>query len=117
MIAQMEIVVRMEFEPFVEPIFCEDSYGYRPNKSAIDAVGVTRDGLYAFASAILVSQPCATQISDRFHLVKNLAGYETDVLQKLFQGRIGIPVTSEAQRIRMTMSSLLDWYQEDVEES
>ena len=32
--AQMEIVVRMEFEPFVEPIFCEDSYGYRPNKSA-----------------------------------------------------------------------------------
>jgi len=27
-IAQMEIVVRMEFEPFVEPIFCEDSYGY-----------------------------------------------------------------------------------------
>jgi len=42
-IAQMEIVVRMEFEPFVEPIFCEDSYGYRPNKSAIDAVGVTRE--------------------------------------------------------------------------
>jgi group II intron reverse transcriptase/maturase len=39
-IAQM--VVRMYFEPEVEPIFYEDSYGYRPNKSAIDAVGITR---------------------------------------------------------------------------
>jgi len=40
MIAQM--VVRLTFEPLVEPIFfCEDSYGYRPNKSALDAaVGV-----------------------------------------------------------------------------
>ncbi|EEM08252.1 reverse transcriptase [Bacillus pseudomycoides] len=35
-IAQM--VVRMNFEPLVEPIFCADSYGYRPNRSAIDAV-------------------------------------------------------------------------------
>ena len=36
------MVVRMNFEPLVEPIFHEDSYGYRPYKSAIDAVGVTR---------------------------------------------------------------------------
>lgn len=40
-IAQM--VVRLTFEPLVEPIFCDDSYGYRPNKSALDAVGVTRE--------------------------------------------------------------------------
>ena len=40
-VAQM--VVRMEFEPLVEPIFYEDSYGYRPNKSALDAVGATRE--------------------------------------------------------------------------
>ena len=39
-VAQM--VVRLEFEPRVERIFCEDSYGYRPNKSAGDAVRVTR---------------------------------------------------------------------------
>jgi len=39
-IAQM--VVKMYFEPNVEPIFCEDSYGYRPNKSAIQAIDVTR---------------------------------------------------------------------------
>ncbi len=39
-IAQM--VVKLYFEPNVEPIFYEDSYGYRPNKSAIQAVEVTR---------------------------------------------------------------------------
>jgi RNA-directed DNA polymerase len=39
-IAQM--VVRMEIEPQVEPCFCPDSYGYRPNKSALDAIGVTQ---------------------------------------------------------------------------
>lgn len=39
-IAQM--VVRLTFEPLVEPIFFEDSYGYRPRRSAIDAVGITR---------------------------------------------------------------------------
>jgi len=40
-VAQM--VVRMNFEPLVEPVFCQDSYGYRPNRSALDAVGVTRE--------------------------------------------------------------------------
>jgi RNA-directed DNA polymerase len=39
-IAQM--VVRMNFEPLVEPIFCNDSYGYRPNRSALDAIKVAR---------------------------------------------------------------------------
>jgi len=39
-IAQM--VVKLSFEPKVEPHFLEDSYGYRPNKSALDAVGITR---------------------------------------------------------------------------
>ena len=39
-IAQM--VVKLMFEPQVEPHFHPDSYGYRPGKSALDAVGVTR---------------------------------------------------------------------------
>lgn len=39
-IAQM--VVKIEFEPNVEPCFHEDSYGYRPNKSAHQAVGMAR---------------------------------------------------------------------------
>lgn len=46
-IAQM--VVRMEFEPLVEPIFCNDSYGYRPDRSAIDAIGVTRKRCWEMA--------------------------------------------------------------------
>lgn len=39
-IAQM--VVKKYFEPLVEPYFHENSYGYRPNKSAVEAVEVTR---------------------------------------------------------------------------
>jgi RNA-directed DNA polymerase len=39
-IAQM--VVKLVLEPQVEPYFHADSYGYRPGKSALDAVGVTR---------------------------------------------------------------------------
>src|SRR5258705_7052475 len=32
----------MYLEPRVEPIFHPDSYGYRPGKSALDAVGTCR---------------------------------------------------------------------------
>ena len=39
-VAQM--VAKLYFEPMVEPHFHPDSYGYRPEKSAIQAVGVTR---------------------------------------------------------------------------
>lgn len=39
-IAQM--TVKMYFEPLVEPYFHEDSYGYRPGKSAIQALEITR---------------------------------------------------------------------------
>lgn len=39
-IAQM--VVKMTLEPILEPVFDEDSYGYRPRRSAHDAIAVTR---------------------------------------------------------------------------
>lgn len=39
-VAQM--VVKMQLEPAVEPLFHDDSYGYRPFKSAHDAVGRCR---------------------------------------------------------------------------
>ena len=35
-------VVRRYLEPILEPIFHEGSYGYRPGRSAIDAVRMTR---------------------------------------------------------------------------
>ena len=34
-----QTVVKMELEPMVDPHFHPDSYGYRPGKSALDAVG------------------------------------------------------------------------------
>ncbi|MBN2562638.1 MAG: group II intron reverse transcriptase/maturase [Phycisphaerae bacterium] len=37
-----QTVVKMVLEPLVEPVFHEDSYGYRPGKSALDAVGTAR---------------------------------------------------------------------------
>lgn len=40
-VAQM--VIKQHFKPKVEPYFDQDSYGYRPNKSALDAIGVTRE--------------------------------------------------------------------------
>lgn len=43
-----QMVVRLVFEPKVEPIFLPDSYGYRPNKSALDAVGVTRQRCWKY---------------------------------------------------------------------
>jgi group II intron reverse transcriptase/maturase len=39
-VAQM--VTKLYFEPTVEKLFYEDSYGYRPNKSAIHAIEATR---------------------------------------------------------------------------
>ena len=40
-VAQM--VVKMHLEPLVEPQFHPDSYGYRPGKSALDAVATARE--------------------------------------------------------------------------
>src|ERR1700687_3422000 len=40
-VAQM--VVKQVIEPILDPVFLADSYGYRPRKSALDAVGVTRE--------------------------------------------------------------------------
>lgn len=45
-IAQM--TVKIHFEPKVEPIFHKDSYGYRPGKSAIDAVRITRERCWRY---------------------------------------------------------------------
>lgn len=37
-----QTIVKLMFEPNLEKVFLEDSYGYRANKSALDAVGITR---------------------------------------------------------------------------
>ncbi|ECC9721950.1 group II intron reverse transcriptase/maturase, partial [Salmonella enterica subsp. diarizonae] len=45
-IAQM--VAKLVLEPEVEPCFHPDSYGYRPERSAIDAVGVARQRCWRY---------------------------------------------------------------------
>jgi len=45
-IAQM--VVKQLVEPDLDPIFLPDSYGYRPGKSALEAVGVTRERCWKY---------------------------------------------------------------------
>ena len=45
-IAQM--VVKQLIEPDLDPIFLADSYCYRPRKSALDAVGVTRERCWKY---------------------------------------------------------------------
>jgi RNA-directed DNA polymerase len=45
-VAQM--VVKQVVERVLEPIFMPDSHGYRPNKSALDAVGITRERCWRY---------------------------------------------------------------------
>jgi RNA-directed DNA polymerase len=45
-VAQM--VVKLYFEPLVEPVFHPDSYGYRPGKSADDAIAITRERCWKY---------------------------------------------------------------------
>jgi RNA-directed DNA polymerase len=42
------MVVKMELEPKVEPLFHPDSFGYRPGKSALDAVGRCRERCWRY---------------------------------------------------------------------
>ena len=43
-----QTVVSMYLEPLVEPHFHPDSYGYRPKKSALQAVEVARERCWRF---------------------------------------------------------------------
>lgn len=43
-----QMVVKLALEPKVECKFLPDSYGYRPHKSALDAIGVTRQRCWKY---------------------------------------------------------------------
>jgi RNA-directed DNA polymerase len=43
-----QTVVKRYVEPLVEPYFHENSYGYRPGKSALDAIGVARQRCWRY---------------------------------------------------------------------
>ena len=43
-----QTVVAARIEAVAEPVFCPDSYGYRPGKSALDAVGACRERCWEY---------------------------------------------------------------------
>lgn len=43
-----QMVIKLLWEPQVEQHFLPDSYGYRPNKSALDAIGITRQRCWRY---------------------------------------------------------------------
>ncbi len=78
---------------------------------------VSRDGSHTYSSAIAEAHPNAIQVSDRFHLLKNLAEAVEKYMLRLFPARLEIPATeiirgpemqallntrNRAQRIRFT---------------
>ena len=47
-----QTVVKQYIEPQLEPLFHRDSYGYRPNKSALEAVGRVRQRCWEYSWAL-----------------------------------------------------------------
>lgn len=56
---------------------------------------VSRDGSVSYANAISTAHPYAYQVSDKFHLIKNLTERASLYFQKIFKGRITIPATAQ----------------------
>lgn len=65
---------------------------------------VSRDGSQAYAAAITKGLPSAVQISDRFHLLQGICDRGNRCFQRIFKGRIAIPMTSESERQRQILS-------------
>lgn len=53
---------------------------------------VSRDGSITYKNAIDNAHPTATQVSDRFHLYKNLTGYAADYLRKKLKVIINVVI-------------------------
>jgi len=64
---------------------------------------VSRDGSQTYCSAITKAHPNACQVSDRFHILKNLTEAVIQHFQKIFQGRISIPITSKTAELRTSL--------------
>ncbi|GAB6462674.1 MULTISPECIES: transposase [Bacillus] len=53
---------------------------------------VARDGSITYHNAITEAHPETVQVSDRFHILKNLTDYAFDVLKKELKNSVKIPV-------------------------
>ena len=52
-----QTVARLYLEPQVEPVFHPDSYGYRPGKSALDAVAACRKRCWRADRPVVATKP------------------------------------------------------------
>ena len=51
---------------------------------------VSRDGSITYKKAVTLAHPQATQVSDRFHILRNLTSYCRDFFLKLFKTKVKI---------------------------
>lgn len=56
---------------------------------------VSRDGSQTYRNAIYLAHPDAVQISDRFHLLKNLTSYASDYLIKNLKSQVSISIPQD----------------------
>ncbi len=75
-IAQM--VVKLHVEPLLEPLFHPDSYGYRPGKSAKEAVGVTRKRCWQYGWVVEFDIKGAFDNLDHDLLLKAVSKHVSD---------------------------------------
>jgi RNA-directed DNA polymerase len=73
-----QTVAKMVLEPMVEPVFHEDSYGYRPGRSALDAVGIARKRCWR-ADWVIDMDIKAFFDSIPHDLVERAVEYHTDI--------------------------------------
>jgi RNA-directed DNA polymerase len=80
-----QTVVAMYLEALVEPHFHCDSYGYRPKKSALQAVGVARERCWRFDWIIALD-------------IRGFFDNLDHALSKRAVGKYGLPVGSVVHR-------------------
>jgi len=84
-VAQM--VVKMLLEPKLEPVFLPDSYGYRPGKSALDAVAITRERCWQYDWVLEFDIKGLFDNIDHALLTKALEKHTECKLVRLYVGR------------------------------
>ena len=67
---------------------------------------VSRDGSITYNNAISLAHPGAIQISDRFHLLKNLTSYCTDYLKKALTPVVLIPTENPGSNVKLLKESI-----------
>ena len=66
---------------------------------------VSRDGSITYKKAITLSHPEAIQVSDRFHILKNLTSYYKDYLTNYFKPKVIIDATTKVAISNVTTIS------------